>query len=69
VIWLAVFSHFVLDLLVQGGTLYPGASLIKPFIVDRARLFQLAVCSACLSTMPGAPRYPPGVCGLLVPLS
>ena len=49
VIWLAVFSHFVLDLLVQGGTLYPGAPLIKPLIVDRARIFQFAVCIVCLA--------------------
>lgn len=49
VIWLAVFSHFVFDLLVQGGTLYPGAPLIKPFIKERARLFQLAVCVLCLA--------------------
>ena len=47
-IWLAVFSHFALDLLVQGGTLYPGAPLIRPFIVERARVFQLTVCAACL---------------------
>jgi hypothetical protein len=49
VIWLAVFSHFALDLLVQGGTLYPGAPLIKPFIVGGARVFQLAVCVVCLA--------------------
>jgi membrane-bound metal-dependent hydrolase YbcI (DUF457 family) len=49
VIWLAVFSHFVLDLIVQGGTLYPGAPLIRPFIGERARVFQLMVCVGCLA--------------------
>ena len=45
-VWLAVFSHYVLDLLVQGATLYPGApqSLLIPILVtEHAHLFQFAV--------------------------
>lgn len=45
-LWGAVFSHYILDLLVQGASLYPSApqSLLIPILVSRhAHLFQLAV--------------------------
>lgn len=46
-LWLAVFSHFVLDLIVQGASLYPGAprSLgIAALVTTHARPVQLVVC-------------------------
>jgi hypothetical protein len=46
-LWIAVFSHFVLDLIVQGAPLYPEAprNLIIPTLVTtHARLLQLGIC-------------------------
>ncbi|WP_426700980.1 metal-dependent hydrolase [Rhodanobacter sp. Col0626] len=51
VVWLAVFSHFILDLLVQGATLYPGASdrfTLAPLVVEHARIFQFGLCVVLL---------------------
>ena len=51
-LWLAVFSHYILDLLVQGAALYPGApqSLAIPItIVRHAYLFQLALTALLLA--------------------
>jgi len=50
-LWGAVFSHYILDLLVQGASLYPRApqSLVIPILVSRhAHLFQLAVTAPFL---------------------
>lgn len=50
-VWLIVFSHYVLDLLVQGATLYPGApqSLFIPILVTtHARALQLLLSAAFL---------------------
>lgn len=51
VVWIAVFSHFVLDLLVQGATLYPHAPqawLIEPPVVGNARILQIGLCVVLL---------------------
>lgn len=50
-LWAAVFSHYILDLQVQGASLYPGAPqrLLIPILVSRhAHLFQLAVIAPLL---------------------
>ena len=50
-VWLIVFSHFVLDLLIQGATLYPFAppSLLIPIpVTDRAWLLQRLLTTAFL---------------------
>lgn len=50
-LWLAVFSHFVLDLIVQGASLYPGAprSLgIAALVTTYARPVQLVVCTVLI---------------------
>jgi uncharacterized membrane protein (Fun14 family) len=50
-LWLAVFSHFVLDLIVQGAALYPEAprSRIVPVLVSsHARLLQLGLSAVLL---------------------
>jgi hypothetical protein len=50
-LWVAVFSHYILDLLVQGASLYPSApqSLLIPILVSRhAHLFQLAITAPLL---------------------
>ena len=52
VMWFAVLSHYVLDLLVQGSSLYPEAPvylLIPIFIKHHYRLFQLLVCVVLLA--------------------
>jgi hypothetical protein len=46
-LWLAVFSHYVLDLIVQGAALYPDAprSLVIPALATTyARPLQLGLC-------------------------
>ena len=46
-LWIAVFSHYVLDLIVQGSSVYPDAphSLLIPVLVSTyARPLQLALC-------------------------
>lgn len=50
-VWLIVFSHFVLDLLIQGATIYPFAptSLLIPIpVTDRAWLLQRLLTAAFL---------------------
>ncbi|THD06905.1 hypothetical protein [Rhodanobacter lindaniclasticus] len=50
-VWLTVFSHFVLDLLVQGATLLPGASgrlIIAAPVVEHARILQVGLCGMLL---------------------
>lgn len=50
-LWMAVFSHFVLDLIVQGATLYPHAPrwLFTPALVSTyARPLQLGLCIVCM---------------------
>lgn len=45
-VWLAVFSHYILDLIVQGAWLYPNAprnELIPVLISTHAHLFQLLI--------------------------
>ena len=52
VVWLAVFSHYVLDLTVQGATYYPNEPrnwLIEPFVTDHYRWFQAVTCLALMS--------------------
>lgn len=52
VVWLAVFSHYVLDLIVQGASLYPNAPirlLIPILVTNHYRLFQLLVCVVLLA--------------------
>lgn len=47
VIWLAVISHCVLDLTVQGASYYPNEPqswLIHPLVTDHYRWFQAIVC-------------------------
>jgi len=51
-IWLSVFSHFVLDLIVQGGSLYPfqpRSQLIPILVSAHARQLQLWLCVVLLS--------------------
>lgn len=50
-VWLAVFSHFILDLLVQGATLYPGASgrlIIAALVAEHAGTLQIGLCVVLL---------------------
>jgi hypothetical protein len=50
-VWLVVFSHFVLDLLVQGGTLFPYAPqnlLIPVLVTTHAWALQLLLSAALL---------------------
>jgi membrane-bound metal-dependent hydrolase YbcI (DUF457 family) len=52
VAWLAVFSHYVLDLIVQGASLYPNEPmrlLIPILVADHYRLFQLLLCIVLLA--------------------
>jgi hypothetical protein len=52
VVWLAVFSHYVLDLTVQGASLYPNQPLrllIPILVTNHYRLFQLLVCIVLLA--------------------
>ena len=52
VVWLAVFSHYVLDLIVQGASLYPNEPtrlLIPILVTNHYRLFQLLVCILLLA--------------------
>lgn len=52
VIWLAVISHYVLDLTIQGATYYPNAPrnwLIQPLVTDHYRWFQAMICLALMS--------------------
>jgi hypothetical protein len=52
VLWLAVFSHFILDLIVQGASLYPNQPmrLLVPILVNHHyRLFQLLTCVVLLA--------------------
>ncbi|WP_394847660.1 hypothetical protein LZC95_09375 [Pendulispora brunnea] len=49
--WLAIFSHFVLDTLVQGAGLYPHAPVnlkTPPFVTSGYRWVQLALCTILL---------------------
>ncbi len=51
VVWLSVFSHYLLDLIVQGASLYPNepSRLLIPILVaNHYRLFQLLVCIVLL---------------------
>jgi hypothetical protein len=46
-LWMAVFSHYVLDLIVQGASLYPDAPrswVIPALVTTYARPLQLALC-------------------------
>jgi uncharacterized membrane protein (Fun14 family) len=57
--WLAVFSHYVLDLAVQGAALYPNAppSLLIPALTsDYARPLQLAFCALLMMIFLGDER-------------
>ena len=52
VLWLGVFSHYVLDLTVQGATYYPNEPrnwLIQPLVTVHYRWFQAIVCVALMS--------------------
>jgi len=52
VVWLTVFSHYVLDLIVQGASLYPNAPmrlLIPILVTQHYRLCQLLICIVLLS--------------------
>jgi hypothetical protein len=52
VVWLAVFSHYVLDLTVQGASFYPNEPmrlLIPILVANHYRLFQLLVCMVLLA--------------------
>jgi membrane-bound metal-dependent hydrolase YbcI (DUF457 family) len=50
VLWLAVFSHFILDLVVQGGSVCPpGLLSVGPLVVTHYRLLQLGICAVLLS--------------------
>ena len=52
VVWLAVFSHYVLDLIVQGAALYPNEPmrlLIPILVANHYRWFQLLVCIVLLA--------------------
>lgn len=52
VVWLAVVSHYVLDLIVQGASLYPNEPrrlLIPILVTSHYRLFQLLVCILLLA--------------------
>lgn len=52
VVWLAVLSHYVLDLIVQGASLYPNEPmrlLIPILVTHHYRLFQLMVCIVLLA--------------------
>ncbi len=66
VVWLAVFSHFVLDLIVQGATLYPHAPkawLIPPPVTQNTGILQAGICIALLGVYfldarrAGVPRW------------
>jgi hypothetical protein len=51
-LWASVFSHYILDLIVQGASLYPDAprSLHIPVLVStHPRLLQLGVCTLFVS--------------------
>jgi hypothetical protein len=52
VVWLAVFSHYVLDLIVQGASVYPNEPirlLIPILVTHHYRLCQLLVCIVLLA--------------------
>jgi hypothetical protein len=50
VLWLAVFSHFALDLVVQGASVCPpGILSMNPLVVTHYRLLQLGICAVLLS--------------------
>ncbi len=50
VVWVAVFSHFVLDWMVQGATLYPNSPRPwHPLVVQHYRIFQLVICLLLLA--------------------
>lgn len=50
VLWLAVFSHFLLDFVVQGASVCPpGLLSINPLVVTHYRLLQLGICAVLLS--------------------
>lgn len=52
VVWIAVISHYILDLTVQGATYFPGEPpswLVQPWVTDHYRWFQAIVCLALLS--------------------
>jgi membrane-bound metal-dependent hydrolase YbcI (DUF457 family) len=52
VLWLAAFSHYLLDLTVQGAALYPNEPmrlLIPILVANHYRLFQLVVCIVLLA--------------------
>lgn len=52
VVWLAVISHYVLDLTVQGATYYPNEPpnwLLQPFVTVHYRWFQAVVCLVLMS--------------------
>ena len=52
VVWLAVFSHYVLDLIVQGASLYPNEPirfLIPILVTQHYRLCQFLVCIVLLA--------------------
>lgn len=62
----AVFSHFLLDLLIQGAALYPGAppALLAPVLVHRQLLaVQIGLCLVLLAVfvrdawLAGTPRW------------
>lgn len=48
--WMVVFSHFVLDWMVQGATLYPKSTHPwAPLVVQHYRIFQLVICFLLLA--------------------
>jgi len=50
VLWLAVFSHFLLDLIVQGASVSPpGLLSTPPLVATHDRLLQLVICIALLT--------------------
>jgi hypothetical protein len=77
VVWLAVFSHFVLDWLVQGATLYPNApESLAPLVVQHYRILQLAICILLLGVYVRDARrnslpvgYIAAVCGTVLVLN
>lgn len=61
VLWLAVFSHFVLDIVAQGASVCPpGLLSVGPLVVTHYRLLQLGICVVLLSVYVVDARCVPG---------
>lgn len=79
VLWIAVFSHYVLDLIVQGASIYPlqPSGLLIPILVNHHyRLFQLLTCVILLTVFVYDERHSQltawrkwTVCGLVLSLN